>query len=57
MFQSLKLIVMEGMCFPATLGGADSDRPLFCGDGGGRGTALLLHHSWASASACGGLIC
>lgn len=57
MFQFLELIVMEGVCVHLTLGGAENDRPLFCGDGGGNGLALLLRHSWASASAYGGFIC
>lgn len=57
MFQFLELIVMEGVCVHLTLGGAENDRPLFCGDGGGNGLALLLRHSWASASAYGRLIC
>lgn len=57
MFQILELIVMEGVCVSLTLGGAEDDRPLFCGDGGGKGPAQLLRHSWASASAYEGLIC
>lgn len=57
LFQSLKLIVMEGMCTLLALGGAENDRPLLRRGGGGRGPALILRHSWASASACGGLIC
>jgi hypothetical protein len=28
---------MEGVCVLLTLGGAENDRPLFCGDGGGKG--------------------
>lgn len=31
---------MEGMCVPLTLGGAENDRPLFCGDGGGNWPAV-----------------
>lgn len=33
MFLILKLIVMDGVCIHLTLGGAESDRSLFCGDG------------------------
>lgn len=57
MFLILELIVMEGVCVHLTLGGAENDRPLFCGDGGGEGPAPRLCPSWASASASGGLIC
>lgn len=34
-FQILELIVMEGACVHLTLGGAENDRPLFCGLEGG----------------------
>lgn len=57
MFQILEVIAMEGVSVHLTLGGAENDRPLFCRDGGGRGLPLLRCHSWASACACGGLIC
>lgn len=57
MFLILELIVMEGVCVHLTLGGAENDRSLFCGNRGGDGAAGLLRPSWASASACGGLIC
>lgn len=38
-FRILELIVMEGVFVPLTLGGAENDRPLFCGEGGGNGPA------------------
>lgn len=46
MFRILELIVMEGVCVLLTLGGAENDRPLFCGDGGREGAA---HRSSATA--------
>ena len=41
MFRILELIVMEGVCVLLTLGGAENDRPLFCGDGGGKGRVRI----------------
>lgn len=41
MFRVLELIVMEGLCeVLLTLGRAENDCPLFCGDGGGNWPAV-----------------